>query len=161
VGSISDDPADPELAELRERFVLFTVGATRCVFRMEDVRQVIVPQAITRVPRVPSYILGVTNLRGRILPVVDLCARLKIQETPVAKPRIVVTQVEDMDVGYLVGGLLGSVYYSESQIRPAPAVEGTIPRDNVRGIVSEPDGEMTILLDLETMIAADRQAIVG
>ena len=140
----------------RERFVLFKVGRTRCALGMDVVRQVIRPSRITRVPRVPHYILGVANLRGRILPVVDLCRRLGLRSATSSKPRVVVTQVDEAMVGYLVSEVMGTAFYAPGEIQPPLALEGSISLELVRGVVAAGGRNIILLLNLRAMIAADR-----
>ena len=140
----------------RQRFVLFKAGGTRCALGMDVVQQVIRPSKITRVPRVPPYILGVTNLRGRILPVVDLCMRLGVRAVSSSKPRILVTQVDESIVGYLVSEVLGTVFYAQGEIQPPLALKGGISLELIRGVVASGGRNVILLLNLRAMIAADR-----
>ncbi len=102
------------------RFVLFLVRGRRFALPLAEVREVVpVPTQLTRVPRAPSAIAGVFNLRGRVATVVDTAALLELsgEPPPTAVPRLVVLEGNPRDLALRVDELVG---IRESEIEPPP-----------------------------------------
>lgn len=103
-----------------ERFVLFRVRGRRFALRLPEVREVVpVPAQLTRVPRAPTAIAGVFNLRGRVSTVVETSALLELEgEAPVAAlPRLVVLEGQPRDLALRVDELVG---IREAEVGPPP-----------------------------------------
>lgn len=92
-------------AELSEKkYVSFTVGSEYFGIAIDEVRQIIRLPKITKVPKMPSFVLGISNLRGSVLPVLDLSLRLGYNN-PCAheeSTRIIVTEMNGFEVGFVV-----------------------------------------------------------
>lgn len=114
-----------------------------------QVREVIRVADITRVPQAPPHVRGVTNLRGRILPVVELRSRLGLAPVaPTARSRIVVVEVADRVLGLLVDAVLQVVKVPVETVAPPP--EEVLSADSgYLGGVARWDGRLIILLELE------------
>jgi purine-binding chemotaxis protein CheW len=146
----ADSPAERARgeAEVREIEMLsFRLSGEAYAVFVEDVREVLKVRDLTQVPNAAGYILGVTSLRGRMLPVMDLCTRLALKPAERdEKARIVVVSPDEEDVGLLVDRVTGVIKVLPESIKPAP--------DNVeqgeeflRGIVRHND-TLYIVLDL-------------
>jgi purine-binding chemotaxis protein CheW len=136
-------------APMRELELLsFRMGGEEYAVLVEDVREVLKTRELTPVPNTPEYILGVTALRGVMLPVIDLCKRLGLAPgVRDEKSRIIVVNPGEEEVGLLVDRVIGVLRIMPDAVKPAP--------DNVeqgaeflRGIVRR-DDKLYILLDLE------------
>lgn len=91
------------LDDLNGRFLTFYIGSTVYGIELLHVIEIISIQSITRVPNVPNHVRGIINLRGKIVPVIDV--RLKLQQDSRAyddKTCIIVVIIEDMHVGLIV-----------------------------------------------------------
>ncbi|WP_448522922.1 chemotaxis protein CheW [Pseudothermotoga sp.] len=96
------------MAELSEFEVfVFGVGGQEMAFDVEHVSIVIEKTDITPVPRAKKNVLGVMNLRGRIVPVIDLAAMLNLSSKDSAEGKIVVVNYEDIETGFLVEKVRG------------------------------------------------------
>jgi len=96
------------MAELSEFEVfVFGVGGQEMAFDVEHVSIVIEKTDITPVPRAKKNVLGVMNLRGRIVPVVDLASMLGLSRKDSAEGKIVVVNYEDIETGFLVEKVRG------------------------------------------------------
>jgi purine-binding chemotaxis protein CheW len=160
---VRDDAQElPPEAE-SERHVLFRVGRALCALPMHEVRQVLATAPITLVPRLPEFVLGVTNLRGRILAVVDLARRLGLDASESSKSRVIVAQHEEVMLGYRVAQVLGTIDYLPEDVIHTPQVAGGVSAEYLRGVVQDsrsnqadaPWREIVMLLDLQAMISAD------
>jgi purine-binding chemotaxis protein CheW len=103
---------------------------------------------ITQVPRAPEFIRGVINLRGRIIPVVDLKKKLGLGEVqPTRAARIVVVKIQDRLVGMLVDGASQVLKVKVSSVEPAPDEVVEKGGDYIRG-VAKTESRLIILVDL-------------
>jgi purine-binding chemotaxis protein CheW len=131
----------------------FRLGAEAYALPVNDVREVLKIRTLTPVPNAPPYILGVTALRGTVLPVIDLCVRFGL--TPGArdeKSRIIVVNSEQEDVGLVVDRVTGVLRTMSDAIKSTPenVEQGAA---FLRGIVRK-DEQLYILLDLEKAVGA-------
>lgn len=117
---------------------------------------------VTRVPRTPAYIEGVTNLRGRVIPVVDLRKRLGLPATPPTKStRIAVAEIEGGKIGMVVDAVVEVLRVDASAVEPPSPMFSKIDTENVMG-VAKVDDRLIVLLDLARVLAReDRKAAVG
>jgi len=151
-------PAETEGAEaavsVQELELLsFRLGQEEYAVMIDSVKEVLKIRDLTAVPNAPDYVLGVTSLRGPILPVIDLCKRLGLPPgTRDEKSRIIVVNLNDEEAGIVVDRVTGVVRTTADAIRPAPE---TIEHgaEFLRGIVRTGD-KMYILLDIERAAGA-------
>jgi purine-binding chemotaxis protein CheW len=109
---------------------------------------------VTPVPRAPAFVEGVINLRGRVVPVIDLKKKLGLGEVERSKrARVVVVRVRERLIGLLVDAALQVLKVPLSRIEPAPEVVGR-EADYIRG-VAKLDHGLIILMDLDKALAAE------
>lgn len=144
----------PEEARQQDIELLsFRLGGEEYAVMVEDVREVLKVVQPTLVPNTPDYILGVTSLRGMMLPIIDLCKRFNLASgAKDDKSRIVVVSSVDEYVGLLVDRVTGVFKIRPSEIKQAPEniEQGA---EFLRGIVRNED-RLYILLDLEKAVGA-------
>src|SRR6266511_662351 len=119
---------------------------------VQEIRRV---SEITVVPRAPEFVRGVINLRGRILPVVDLKKKLGLGEVAIGKAsRIVVVRLRDRLLGLLVDGASQVLKVPLSRIEPPPDEVLNKGGDTIRG-VAKLETRLVILLDLPKVLAQE------
>ena len=102
-------------------------------------------------PHTPSYMKGVINLRGAVLPIIDLSARLGMKPTePTARHVIIVAQVRERIVGLLVDAVSDILTVTDDNIQPTPEVASDLERSFARGILAL-EGRMICLVELEAI----------
>jgi purine-binding chemotaxis protein CheW len=110
---------------------------------------------ITQVPRAPDYIRGVINLRGRIIPVVDLKKKLSLGEVETTKAgRIVVVKIQDRLIGMLVDGASQVLKVPVSSVEPPPSEVVERGGDYIRG-VAKLEERLLILVDLHKILVLE------
>jgi len=112
---------------------------------------------ISYIPEAPFFILGVTNLRGQIIPVIDLSKRFDLasQETLPDSARIVVTEINEQTTGILVDAVPEVLKIREDDIEPTPElIKIKIKNDYILG-VAKYDNRLIIVLNLEKVLAPD------
>jgi len=119
---------------------------------VQEIRRV---TEITQVPRAPDYIRGVINLRGRIIPVVDLKRKLSLGEVEKARAaRIVVVKIQERLVGMLVDGASQVLKVPVSSVEPPPSEVVERGGDYIRG-VAKLEKRLLILVDLHKILVLE------
>jgi purine-binding chemotaxis protein CheW len=103
----------------------FRVGSEDYVIDVRRVREVVAPLPLRRMPRVPAFLEGVVDLRGEVVPVVDVRRRFGLAAgTPTRKTKLVVVQVAGMPVGMVVDAVTEVLRVPRDAIRAAPPLAG-------------------------------------
>jgi len=128
-------------------------------FAVLKVREIIRLQKVTPVPQMPAYVKGVINLRGRVIPVVDLRTKFGRPAEMTERTCIVVVHVglsvgASVPMGLVVDSVEEVVALREAEIEPTPAFGGTIDTTYILGM-AKVKGQVKTLLDLDRVIAAD------
>lgn len=149
--------------EASEHLVTFFLAREEYGVDVRLVQEIIRLSVITQVPRAPEFIKGVINLRGRIIPVIDLKRRLGLGEVePDRQTRVVVIHVRERLVGLLVDGASQVLRVPLSTIEAAPDEVIEIDANYVRG-VAKLEKRLIILIDLVKILgfeARDTAALV-
>ena len=116
------------------------------------VQEIIRMQTVTEVPGAPAYVEGVIDLRGAVIPVVDLRKRfdLSVAENS-ADTRIVVVDIRNQDVGLVVDGVTEVITVPQSSIEPVGNLAAASITADLRGIVNLPE-KLIILIDLQLLL---------
>ncbi len=134
------------------RVVVCELGEERYGLDIAAVFEIVRHQPITPVPGSPSSVEGIINLRGRIVPVIDLRSRFGMSRgSPTRASRIVVAETDGTRVGLVVDGVSEVLDVPEETVEPARTVRDT-DGDAVRGI-AKLDGHLVILLALDGLLA--------
>lgn len=138
-------------SEPRE-FVAFHVGEQTFCMDIMAVREIRGWTPATPLPHAPGFVRGVINLRGTVLPVVDLAARLGLPSTEAtARHAIIVVQLQGQVVGFLVDAVSNILTIAPDEIQPMPEVAADGVRDFVTGIIAA-EKEMISVLALKTIL---------
>jgi purine-binding chemotaxis protein CheW len=117
--------------------ITFLVGAQEFCIDVMSVREIRVWTPATPIAHAPSYVAGVINLRGTVLPIIDFAARLGFSPAePTTRHAILVAQIGEQTVGLLVEGVSEILTITEDLIQPTPDVASEIAREFVSGIVA-------------------------
>jgi len=105
--------------------VVFRVGSEEYAVDVRRVREVVAPLPVRRMPRVPDFMEGVADLRGEVIPVVDVRRRFGLNAgTPTRKTKLMVVHMGGAPVGLVVDAVLEVLRVPRAAIRPAPALAG-------------------------------------
>ena len=142
--------------EATEHLATFFLSGEEYGIDVRLVQEIIRVGEITQVPRAPGFIKGVINLRGRIIPVIDLKRKLGLGEvSEAARPsRIVVVKVRDRLVGLLVDGASQVLKVPVASIEAAPEEVVEIDANYLRG-VAKLENRLIILMDLTKVLALE------
>lgn len=143
------------------QLVVFDLASEHYGVDISDVREIIRMQNITKVPGATSYVEGIINLRGKVLPVLDLRKRLGLKVADqTEESRIVVIDITDGEVGVIVDAVTEVLRVPNSSIEPPSSMVTQGNSDYLRGIAKLSD-RLIILLDLNKLLSskADSEAI--
>ena len=141
----------PESSSTRELIAFRIDGREFCVDIMQ-VRDIRGWTPATPLPHSPAYVRGVINLRGAVMPVIDMATRLGCKPTePSVRHVIMVTQVENQIIGLLVDAVSDILTVTEADIQPTPDVASELAKTFVRGVLAI-DGRMISLIALDHVL---------
>ncbi|MBC7190081.1 chemotaxis protein CheW [Candidatus Aerophobetes bacterium] len=137
-----------------EQLVSFKIENEEFGINIEEVQEIIRLPEITRVPQAPFFVEGVINLRGNILPVIDLRKRFDLEATQkTGATRIVVTNVDNKTTGIIVDSVSEVLRLPKDAIEPPPPIVAGIEAKYLRGIGKLNDGKrLLILLNLREIL---------
>lgn len=164
---MSDVASSPSVASrnLGGKYFTFKLGNEEYGVEILKVREIIGLMSVTEVPRTPDYIRGVINLRGKIIPVLDI--RIKFGLTAVEdtdETCIIVIDVEHQGALVQIGTVVDSVCevldIAEADIEPAPSFGGNLECRFIRGI-AKMEEKVRILLEIEDVLTSDELQSLG
>lgn len=140
-----------------EQLVAFQLDKEIYGVDIATVHEIIRMQEITRIPRAPSFIEGVINLRGKVIPVLDLRKRFNLPNGQYTdKTRIVVVEIPPHTVGLIVDAVSEVLRLPVEAIEPPSPVIANVDVEYLRGVGKLAD-RLIILLDLEKVLTKDEK----
>lgn len=156
-----NEPTDPPSNLVTQRantsqFVEFVVDEQRYAFPIEQIREIVILQSITPTPQVAAYVDGVSNLRGSIIPIVNLRPLFGLPRRPTdADTRTIVVRVGHRTMGCTVDMVSQVLRVADDQIQPAPE---TVTADGANYIAgfAKVDENLVVLLDVNELLDVRR-----
>lgn len=150
---------DSEDAAVVSQYLTFMLGAEEYGVEILGVQEIKGWDKCTEIPNTPDHVLGVINLRGSVIPVVDLRRRFGMQPREFGKLTVViVVRVEmrdgDKTMGFVVDAVSDVYNIDLAQIKPAPDLDSSVENRFVKGLATV-DEKMIILLDLDHIVSED------
>jgi purine-binding chemotaxis protein CheW len=143
------------------RFLTFALGEEVFGIEIRFVKEIIGMQPVTRLPEVPNYIKGIINLRGKIIPVIDV--RLKFKKEAVAyndRTCIIVIETATISVGLIVDNVDEVIAIDDENIVPPPDERSGIQNRYISGI-GKVENEVKLLLDCEKLFQEEDVKIIS
>ncbi len=143
------------LDQLEGKYLTFALGEEDYGIEILTVREIIGVMEITQIPQVPPYLKGIINLRGKVIPVVDLRAKFQmpiVEDTE--ETCIVVVSVQEVYIGILIDRVNEVLDIKSENIEPPPKFGSTISSDYILGIGKINDS-IKILLGIEKVLVDD------
>ncbi|MFT7772355.1 chemotaxis protein CheW [Roseateles sp.] len=143
-------------ASVTQEYLSFRLGAEEYGISILCIQEIRCYEASTRIAGAPPFISGVLNLRGEIVPVVDLRVQFDVPQRFDAKTVTVVLNLPGGTLGVVVDSVSDVLELSAENIRPAPAFRGAINGRHITGIAGVQQGKRQrtlVMLDIATLIA--------
>ena len=126
--------------------IVVEIQGQRFAIDIMSVREIRGWSPTTRLPQAPDYVLGMINLRGSVLPVIDSSSRLGLGPSePNAASVVIVAEVDDRVAGLLVEAVCDILALGEGTLQPVPEVGDARVHDFVRGVITTDAGIVTLL----------------
>ncbi len=133
--------------------VVFELGHEAYAIPVTRVQEIIRLQPITTIPRAPDYVEGMTNLRGQVIPVIDLVKRFGLGQVQQTKSsRIIVAELPNQMVGMMVDNVISVAQLPQSSIEPPPPVVLSVDSRFILGL-TQYRTRLLILLDLDQVLS--------
>lgn len=137
------------------KYLTFTVGREEYGIEIRYITEIIGIQEITEVPELPIYVKGIINLRGKIIPVIDVRLRFKKEPRDYNdRTCVIVIEIKDVAVGLIVDNVCEVLKISEEDIVPPPDTKTGFHNRYVRGIGKVGD-KVKLLLDCDKLLSDD------
>jgi purine-binding chemotaxis protein CheW len=142
---------------MEKQLVIFELGTEQFGIEIAAVEGIVKMQEITRIPYAPSYMEGITNLRGAVLPVICLKKRFGLPaEEMTRETRIITVNMDNVKMGMIVSAVSEVVTIDDSVIELPQAMITNINVDYIVG-VAKIDSRLVILLDLSKILSSDEK----
>ena len=155
----ADSPKNAAAEAESHQILTFVLGTETYGVDILCVQEIRGWSAVTKIPNSPPHVLGVLNLRGSIVPIVDLRKRFSLQQAEyTALTVIIVLSVRSAsgrrDFGVVVDGVSDVVDVQAAAVRPTPDLGSRAATEHIRGLVPL-DDRMLVLLDIDRLIGAE------
>ena len=159
-GAMTQNAADSTSQGRLSEFLTFTLGAEEYGIDILKVQEIRSYEAVTHIANTPDFIKGVINLRGVIVPIIDM--RIKFNMTKVEYNEftvVIILNVANRVVGMVVDGVSDVTLLSSDEIKPAPEFGSALDTQYLLGLGTVNE-RMLILVDIERLMASDEMALV-
>ena len=148
---------DAELIQL----VTFSIGEEEFGVDILKVQEIIRIMEITKVPKAPQFVEGVINLRGNVIPVIDLRKRFGLETRDHdSQTRIIVIEINKMIVGFVVDSVSEVLRIPQNTVEPPPPVVSGLESEYISG-VGKLEDRLLIMLDLDRLLSSEEQEELG
>ena len=149
--------AKAEKTEEIRQFISFSVGEEEYGLELLRVKEVIRVREITWLPKAPSFVKGIINLRGDVIPIIDLRDKFGLNpREDTAQTRVIVVELEGRLTGLVVDSASQVVRIPGDQVDPPPAVPGSFSQELITG-VGKLEDSLIILLNPDAILTADEK----
>ncbi|MBP1991316.1 chemotaxis protein CheW [Paenibacillus eucommiae] len=136
-----------------KKVIVFALGSEEYGVEVEKVRTIERMQPLTRVPKTPAFIQGVINLRGIVIPIIDLRSRFGLERAEYNEnTRIIIVSAGDYEVGLIVDAANDVIDIDTDNIDLPPEIVGGIKAKYLEGIARVGDNRLLVLLNLEQVL---------
>lgn len=160
VGEVSAKPV--EGARGREgKYLTFVLGDEEYGIDITKVKEIIGVMGVTHIPRTPAFIKGVINLRGKVIPIVDLRLKFGMEEIPHTRETVfIVVEESGMLMGVVVDTVREVLNIHEAEIEPPPQFGTKLNTEFILGM-GKVQGKVKILLDIDKALSAEETALIA
>jgi len=152
-----DDEWDEDEDTMKDRFLTFCIDNEDYGIEIEYITEIIGIERITEVPDMPVYVKGVINLRGRVIPVIDVRTRFNLSACDYNdRTCVIVVQLDDTSIGLIVDTVDEVVDIPEDQISPPPTISQGASGQYLKGMGKQ-ENSVVILLDVHKLLYEEKK----
>ena len=158
--TISQDQLTDTRQDVGGKYLTFKLAGEEYGVEILKVREIIGLMGITSVPRMPAYMKGVINLRGKVIPVIDLRLKFGLCEIEHTEETCIIVVDVGKEVGIIVDTVSEVLDVARSAVEPAPAMGGDVDTSFILGMGKVEDA-VKILLDIDKVLTGNELAAVS
>lgn len=133
------------------RFIEFSLGGEDYAIPLLMVREVISVPDTTPIPKAPVHFLGIMNLRGQVISIVDLRKKLKVDSKKDKEEAVIIVDIGSMNIGVVVDSINKVLAFSPEEVCEMPEVESQLNTQYIQGVYKK-EKSLTVLLDLAKVL---------
>ncbi|MBC7692182.1 MAG: purine-binding chemotaxis protein CheW [Methylotenera sp.] len=156
---MSDDNSPIQKSSL-ERYLSFCLGQEDYAIPLLAVREVIAVPDITPIPFTPPYFLGIMNLRGQVISVLDLRQKFNIKPQAGSETAVIICDLSPLSLGVVVDSINSVLAPNATDIAPKPEIQSSKSSDYITGVVKK-DDRLILLLDIARCLSSEDQAALN
>ena len=138
------------------QYLTFKIGIENYAIKLVENKEVIEPPGITKVPNTKKYVMGVINLRGQIVPVINLGNKLDLSSENNKGQRIIVVEVNNSLVGIMVDDVKDVVGIAQDNIEEIKESKGGINQEFMNGVFPY-ENDLIIIINIKDILFADKE----
>lgn len=152
-------------ADRKIQMVTFQLGVEQYGIDIMDVKEIYGLQDVRPIPNAPFYVEGIFNLRGDIIPIINLHKRFHIKKAELSEEEVllsgfIIINLDGMQLGVIIDKVLRVVTVDTSQIQPPPQMISGIGAEYIQGVVNQEDAYM-IILDIRRLFDPEELKSIG
>jgi purine-binding chemotaxis protein CheW len=158
---LENQKAHAEITDSIDQLISFSIGDEEFGVDIHTVKEVIKYREITSLPKAPAFVKGIINLRGDVIPIIDLRERFGMDRIEYSNmTRIIVVEVDGRSIGTVVDSVSHVIRIDSGQIEPPPPCVGKISADYIRGI-GKVGERLVVLLRINKILTAEEKIELG
>lgn len=143
-----------------QEFLTFTLGEEEYAIDILTVQEIRGYDAVTRIANAPEYIKGVINMRGVIVPVIDMRLKLQVGAAEYNQFTVmIILNLGERVVGMVVDGVSDVIALNPEDVRPAPEFGAALDTQYIQGLASQEE-RMVIVVDIEKLMSSDEMGLL-
>lgn len=147
------------MADTTIQMVTFQLGVENYGINIMDVKEIYSIQEVRDIPNAPAYVEGIFNLRGDIIPIINLHKRFHLQKAELSEDDallsgFIIINLDGMQLGIIIDKVLRVVSIDQGQIQPPPQMITGIGTEYIQGVIHQDDGYL-IILDIRRLFDPD------
>jgi purine-binding chemotaxis protein CheW len=137
-----------------DRYICFNLGEEEFAIPLLSVREVIRLPEVTKVPQTPPYFLGIMNLRGSVISVMDLRLKMGVKSNQSGEATVIILDLGDYSLGVLVDKVNSVVMVDEKTLSQKPELGSSPMAEAIRGVFRK-DNNLTLILDIAKALSVE------
>lgn len=141
------------------RFLCFSLGSEEYAIPLLRVKEVIAVPDVTQVPFTPNYFLGIMNLRGQVISIMDLRQKFGIKSKEINETSVIICDLDHMSIGVVVDAINSVITPSPEEMAPKPDIQSSKTTDYITGVYRK-EKRLVLFLDIaKTLTGEDQEAL--
>ena len=140
-----------------DQMISFSIGEEHYGVDIQEVKEVIRIREITQLPKAPTFVKGVINLRGDVIPIIDLREKFGLEQLDYTEvTRVIVVEVDGKSIGMVVDRVSNVIKIPQDEIEPPPPLVGGLSGEYLRGI-GKLGEKLIVLISIDKILTTDEK----